>query len=176
VWSATDSDVSDLFIYDKAYTDTVSNELSVVLVLSLLTEGETYTLVMTATDSDGENSYQTVSVTINEAPSSGELAVSPKRGYALDTSFTFTATNWVDEDLPFTYIFGTTGVNSDGSLDTTSLSPFGDERDDATYEGITLSTGSNATNYTVHLKHRNNCPSLYLSHVSPISQLGGLFR
>jgi hypothetical protein len=148
-WSAEDSDVADLFIYNQAYTDTVSNELTVVLVLSLLTEGETYTLVMTATDSDGESSYQTISVVINEPPSSGNLAVTPKRGYALDTSFTFTATNWVDDDVPFTYIFGTTGVNSDGSLDTTSLSPFGDERDDATYEGVTLSTGSNETNYTV---------------------------
>jgi hypothetical protein len=120
-----------------------------VLVLSLLTEGETYTLVMTATDSDGESSYQTISVVINEPPSSGELEVSPRRGFALDTSFTLTAYDWVDEDLPFTYIFGTTGVNSDGTLDTTSLSPFGDERDDATFSDVTLSQGLNSTNYTV---------------------------
>jgi hypothetical protein len=148
-WSAEDSDVADLFIYNQAYTDTVSNELTVVLVLSLLTEGETYTLVMTATDSDGESSYQTISVVINEPPSSGELEVSPRRGFALDTSFTLTAYDWVDEDLPFTYIFGTTGVNSDGTLDTTSLSPFGDERDDATFSDVTLSQGLNSTNYTV---------------------------
>jgi len=149
VWSADSSDVSDLFVSGGSYVSTVSNKLTAVLGLMILTEGDTYTLRLTATDSYGASSYSTVSLTMNEPPSSGSIDVSPNNGYALDTSFTFTATNWVDNDLPLTYIFGTTGVNDDGSLDTTSLSPFGDERSDASYLGVTLSTGLNITNYTI---------------------------
>jgi hypothetical protein len=149
IWSADSSDVANLFMSDGSYASSVSNKLSVVVALSILTEGDTYTLRLTATDSYGESSYSTVSLTMNEPPSSGDIDVTPKNGYALDTSFTFTATNWVDDDLPLTYIFGTTGVNSDATLDTTSLSPFGDERSDASYVGVTLSQGLNSTNYTV---------------------------
>eukprot|EP00615_Pteridomonas_danica_P011705 CAMPEP_0114339650 /NCGR_PEP_ID=MMETSP0101-20121206/7864_1 /TAXON_ID=38822 ORGANISM="Pteridomonas danica, Strain PT" /NCGR_SAMPLE_ID=MMETSP0101 /ASSEMBLY_ACC=CAM_ASM_000211 /LENGTH=1211 /DNA_ID=CAMNT_0001472675 /DNA_START=790 /DNA_END=4425 /DNA_ORIENTATION=+ len=149
IWSADSSDVTSLFVDSGSYVSTLSDQLNIVIALSILTEGNTYTLRLTATDSEDESSYSTVSFTINEPPSSGSVEVTPINGFALDTSFTFTATNWVDDDLPLTYIFGTTGVNDDGSLDTTALSPFGDERSDASYDGVTLSVGSNITNYTV---------------------------
>jgi len=148
VWSADGSDVSSLFVSGKGYASTVTG-IDAIVGLSLLTMGETYTLVLTATDSEGESSYSTISVEINEPPESGEVSVTPGSGYALETFFHFTAEYWVDDDLPFTYIFGTTGVNEDGSLDEDSLSPFGGERDDAFYEDVTLSTGLNSTNYTV---------------------------
>jgi hypothetical protein len=142
--------VSHVFTSKGVSKSQISNNLNAVVALGVLTEGNTYTFKLTATDSSGSSSYSTVSLVMNEAPSSGSLVVSPKHGYALYTSFTFTATSWVDEDLPFTYIFGTTGVNSDdASLDTSLLSPFGDGRSDATYSGITLSSGSNITNFTV---------------------------
>lgn len=55
----------------------------------------------------------------------------------------------VDEDLPLTYLFGTVSVLRDGSLDTSSKTPFGGKRSDSTYSGVYLSPGSNFTNYSV---------------------------
>ena len=90
-----------------------------------------------------------MSFAINEAPSSGTLTVSPGRGFALDTSFTLTALNWVDEDLPLSFRFGTLPVSpADGSLDAAMATPFGGARSSATYAGATLSAGSNRTNFT----------------------------
>ena len=102
-----------------------------------------------ATNSDGESSYSTLSLAINEIPSSGSVVVHPSKGFALDTAFAYNALNWVDEDLPLIYRFGKVPVNRDGSLDTSMATPFGDSRPSAALSGVTLSAGSNHTNYTV---------------------------
>jgi len=112
VWSADGSDVLNLFVSQGVYVSSVSNKLTTVVALSLLTEANTYTLRLTATDLDGSSSYSTVSLKLNEAPSSGSVAVSPDKGYALSTAFEFTAINWVDDDLPFTYLFGMVELTS----------------------------------------------------------------
>ena len=148
VWSADGSDVSDLFSSQGAYVSTVSNKLTAVVALSLLTQVNTYTLVLTATDSDGSSSYSTVSLTMNESPSSGSLSINPPSGFALDTAFEFSATSWVDEDLPFTYLFGTVELASDGNL-TESFSPFGAPGSDASMSSVTLPQGDEANNFTV---------------------------
>jgi hypothetical protein len=80
------------------------------------------------------------------------VSVEPYNGFALDTSFEFSALNWIDDDLPLTYVFGTAAVERDGTngtLDTSFLSPFGDAQSDASYSGITLSQGFNHSYNTV---------------------------
>jgi len=148
-WTAVDSDVSQLFMASGKASSSVSGKLAVVVLVSSLTPGSTYSFQLTATDSDGSSSYATLSLVMNEAPSSGSLLVSPSSGFSLDTAFKFTALNWVDEDLPLTYVFGTLEVLRSGALDETTMSPFGSESADSTYSGVTLSPGSNFTNYTV---------------------------
>jgi hypothetical protein len=148
-WSFVTSDVKKPFFYNGAAASSLKNQLTAVLGLYGFTRGDTYKFKLTATDSAGYSSYSTISITMNMPPSGGSLEVSPMSGFALETSFTFTAVQWTEDDLPVTYIFGTTAVNTDGSLDTSFLSPFGDERTDASYTDVTLSQGSNSSNFTV---------------------------
>ena len=153
VWSSVDSDVASPFLLAGQATASISNRHMAVVALSALTEGSSYTFMLTATDSDGQSSYSTVALIINEAPSSGSVEVNPASGFALDTGFEFTALNWVDEDMPFRgYIFGTADVSVVAgvvTVDAESFAPFGDLRGDASLSGVTLSAGSNFTNYTV---------------------------
>ena len=152
MWEAVDSDVAAPFQFMGANAATVANRLATVVRVSSLTAGATYTFQLTATAGGpgGESSFAQVTLTMNEAPSSGFLEVQPVAGHTPGTSFTFSAVSWVDEDLPLLYRFGTLPVNpADGSLDTSRLSPFGGEQSDATDSGVILSQGANATNYTV---------------------------
>jgi len=151
-WTAVNSDVSKPFMASGKASSSVSGKLAAVVLVSALTPGATYTFQLTATDIDGSSSYATLSLVMNEAPNSGSLLVSPSRGFALDTAFKFVSLNWVDEDLPLAYVFGTVEVLRSGELDETIMTPFGSENTDSTYSGVTLSPGSNFTNYTVIAK------------------------
>jgi len=148
-WSAPGSDVAALFRAQGAPASTVANKLSAVVAVGLLTPGSTYTLRLTAINSDASTSYAEVTLTMNIAPASGSVVVSPPNGFALETSFTLETFNWVDEDLPLAYVFGTVPVLADGSRDEATLLPFGASGGDTAYSGVTLSAGSNATNFTV---------------------------
>jgi len=149
VWSADDSDIEKPFVLKNVAQATVSGQLITIVSLSSLTQGSSYTFRLTVTDSSSASSSSTVVLTMNEAPSSGSVTVTPERGFALGTSFTYTALNWVDEDLPLTYIFGTVSLNDDQSLDLATFSPFGGESSDAMLEDVTLAQGAIASNYTV---------------------------
>jgi hypothetical protein len=145
-WSAVDSDVAMPFLNKGQAAATVGGlRMQAVVSLAGLTPGSSYTFKFYATDSDAQSSYSTVVLTMNEAPSSGSVVASPSMGYALDTTFSFSALGWVDEDLPITYGFGTAEValGTDGKveIDSTKLSPFGNRRSDSTYDGVTLAQG-----------------------------------
>jgi len=149
-WSSPDSDVASLFrLVSGGTAATVSGKLAAVVAVGALTPGSTYTLRLTATDSDAVAAYSEVTVAVNRPPSSGSVVVAPASGFALDTSFDLTAVNWVDEDAIVGYVFGTTGVTAAGHPDASALFPFGSAGGDATYAGAMLSAGSNATNFTV---------------------------
>ena len=163
-WDAVGSDVALVFrgplgVPRATVTGAAAGGATlVVLRVGALTPGNTYTLRLTATDSDGATAFGLVDVVMNEAPSSGSLAVEPKSGYALFTEFRLTSLNWVDEDthdaatgedFPLEYIFGNVAVDRfSGALDTGSVYPFG-KVETSVYDGVTLSSGSNYTNYTV---------------------------
>jgi hypothetical protein len=149
-WSAPDADVPALFAASGALVSVVAGRLSAVVNLGLLTPGNTYTLRLTATDSGEAASYAEVSLTVNQAPSSGVVAVTPSGGFTLKTEFTLEALDWVEEDYPLQgYTFGTVGVNPDGTVDSSTLFPFGALQTDASYVAKTLPAGSNATNFSV---------------------------
>jgi hypothetical protein len=65
-------------------------------------------IITTSSDSSQGQLTSTASVTIivNEPPSPGLFHVSPKNGTELLTSFTMSASLWVDPDLPLQYAFG----------------------------------------------------------------------
>ncbi len=82
--------------------------------------------------------------------------VSPSNGYALVTAFSLTALNWVDTDLPLSYIFGTVDVAAvdpakprGATVALSTARPFGGAGPAATYPGVTLSAGTRLANYSV---------------------------
>ena len=88
-------------------------KLNTVLELGALTQGSTYTFLLTAfatgTDDDANvvSGYAETTVVVNAPPSSGTFTASPSSGTALVTTFTLTASSWVDDasDLPLQYSF-----------------------------------------------------------------------
>jgi hypothetical protein len=162
-WTAIDADTADPFFLQGTGVEMVSSgaldsrtvALSAVLNLATLTPGSTYSFQLIAQDSSSEG-YAAFSLTVNEPPSSGSLTASPKSGSALTTSFYLSALLWVDDDLPFTFVFGTAPVVAIGATktyaadmsDISQLVPFGDERGDAFYRGVILPQGQLNINYS----------------------------
>ena len=162
-WIAMGDDAATPFVIEENGAAEVSSTvnsraglLNAVLNVAALTPGSSYTFQLLAQDSDSVEGFATLSLTVNKSPSSGSLNVFPQNGLALTTAFELAAPEWVDDDLPFSFVFGTApvvaGVDSAGYAvdtgDVGSLTPFGDERGDAFYSGLVLSQGQLATNYT----------------------------
>jgi hypothetical protein len=92
-----------------------------------LSEGLSYKFQLTGAVSETESVFASLTVAVNNPPSSGSLVVSPSQGLEYNTSFVFQAKNWDDEegDLPLTYSFyySASTSKSDGSaLKTNTLS------------------------------------------------------
>ena len=97
---------------------------------------------LTGTDQYAKASYAQVEVVVNEAPSSGSLAMVPSKGFTFETDFKYTAESWVDADLPLAYMF-VYAVGYDGTE-----TPVADAQASASYECI-LPQGQSEDNYTV---------------------------
>ncbi|TYZ58586.1 hypothetical protein PybrP1_011415, partial [[Pythium] brassicae (nom. inval.)] len=78
---------------------------TMVLKESSLTPGVAYQLQLYAQDTVGQNSTALVTVAVNAPPTSGQLSVTPRRGYSLEDKFACVASNWVDEDSPLKYTY-----------------------------------------------------------------------
>lgn len=145
VWTAMDSDVPQgVFSKRGNPATTVADESKVLVSLRALTEGATYTLRLTATDTTGATSFAETMLLMNKSPSSGSLAVTPATGFAMEKMFIFSAANWVDEDLPMTYAFGVAPLASDGATvkdATATLEPFGSAGRDSTLTNVALPQG-----------------------------------
>ncbi|OQR92705.1 transmembrane protein [Achlya hypogyna] len=81
------------------------SSMTMVLMPNTLTPGQTYVLVLTGYDKFGQSSNASVSVVINEPPTSGTVVSVPTSGTTLQTMFAISSLNWVDVDLPLTYSF-----------------------------------------------------------------------
>jgi hypothetical protein len=105
-WSVDDNSVA---LAAASLTPTSANvaPLSKPMLLNLLVSGGTLpersSLVFTLSCGDAHTS---VTVTTNGAPLRGQFSVEPSEGIELATSYTFSATQWTDPDLPLTYQFG----------------------------------------------------------------------
>jgi hypothetical protein len=72
-----------------------------------LMAGSTYLFTLDCTN--GIEAYGSILVYVNMPPIPGKFAVTPGRGVALDTLFYYSATRWVDSDLPLMYSFAFQG-------------------------------------------------------------------
>ena len=75
---------------------------------SLLPMGREYIFTLSASLSDGTQSSAWISVKTADIPFSGTLLVSPTRGHALSTAFSFECLGWTvssPEDLPLSYSY-----------------------------------------------------------------------
>jgi hypothetical protein len=92
--------------------------VQLMLVPYSLTSGLTYTFQLTcgfalminnvSVMSTTSQSTATVTIVMNQPPTSGSLAISPATGYALNTTYTLQASLWTDssaDDLPLLYSF-----------------------------------------------------------------------
>ncbi len=87
---------SGYFEFNNNTLRTSTNMESIVIAPGVLTQGVTYTLMLTLSDGNG-NVYTTAYVTFTCAipPTVGSVAVSPSSGTALQTTFVATASNFV---------------------------------------------------------------------------------
>ena len=78
------------------------------LPTNVLPAGVTYSFILTCSlASPGKSASSLITVEVNKAPSPGLLLISPSTGgEELSTSFVFSCSRWVDDDLPLTYVFG----------------------------------------------------------------------
>ena len=84
---------------------TVPSTLPLVLAADTLRMGATLAFTLTCVSDQGLMSSSSVVVTVNAPPTSGTLSLTPSSGTQLVTTFTFSATNWYDPDLPLNYAF-----------------------------------------------------------------------
>jgi hypothetical protein len=90
---------------------------TLVVAPNVLKAGAVYVFQLAAvTAASATPAVATVSVSVNSIPYNGSCTVSPLQGVAIQTSFTFTCSGWLDDagNLPLTY--GVQQVDSSGSL------------------------------------------------------------
>ena len=88
---------------DVASTGTTTFNLA--LNSGTLMPRSTLLFTLTCKFGSGQATKESLIVTTNGAPISGEFSISPQSGVALQDLFRFAASHWFDEDLPLTYAF-----------------------------------------------------------------------
>ncbi|ETV92473.1 hypothetical protein H310_13163 [Aphanomyces invadans] len=79
--------------------------LRMVVVPNSLRPGRSYGFVLTGKDKFNQLSSATMTIAMNEAPTSGNVEVTPASGTTLSTVFRISCNDWVDEDLPLKFSF-----------------------------------------------------------------------
>ena len=98
--------------------------VNLVLMPNALQPGKLYDFVLTCTPSAESGvaaSSNTLTISMNDAPSPGTLIVTPVSGTELSTIFSMEASFWNDEDLPIRYDFGF--VTLSGEISSLSTPP-----------------------------------------------------
>ena len=96
--------------------------VNLVLKANALQAGKTYDFVLSCTPSvasGAQASSNTITISMNDAPSPGTLDISPSSGIELSTLFLLEASFWNDDDLPLRYDFGFVTLAGDISSLTT---------------------------------------------------------
>ncbi|XP_064079297.1 uncharacterized protein LOC135196421 isoform X2 [Macrobrachium nipponense] len=122
------ADISRLPAGEKTKFETESNGREYDLVIpkpetlrpfERLEAGTFYKFRLTGETEDGAFGFAEVSVRTNKIPAEGTFQVSPNKGDALITNFTFSASGWSDdaEDHPLTTFFGYKFKNTEKNKD-----------------------------------------------------------
>jgi hypothetical protein len=84
-------------------------QFSLGIAANSFVSGRTYTFTLTGCEVDNNDActFSQLDIRINGPPNSGSVAVSPSSGVSLQTSFSFSAINWLDvsTDYPLQYSF-----------------------------------------------------------------------
>ena len=83
----------------------ITAPVSLVLPAGSLLSKTSYTIRLSGVSTEGTG-YSEQSFTTDVAPSSGSLSVSPTSGDALTTTFTMTASSWVDDASDYPLVYG----------------------------------------------------------------------
>ena len=101
-WSSPDVDVEDASLFS-----TTADTKWLVVRAGVLDAGARYAFRLAATDSLGRVGTANLTLTANQPPAGGALAVTPHAGQALRTAFLLTSGGFIDPDdtLPLRYAF-----------------------------------------------------------------------
>ncbi|KAK3262204.1 hypothetical protein CYMTET_28925, partial [Cymbomonas tetramitiformis] len=89
------------------------NGLALAIAANQLAPGGRYVFHLSATDTAvGATGTASVAVRVNRPPAGGLFRVDPRAGAALQSTFTLTAPEWTDEDLPLWYSYSYRVVGS----------------------------------------------------------------
>ena len=141
-WTSDDVtlDLSSSALTDTTIPLTPGALRSVNLVLSANSLAETASYVFFLTCGSSSSS---ISVTTNGPPTPGLFAVSPSSGTELSDLFLFAASQWTDQELPLSYVFGFQSPSDDSVvLNVRSLS-------EIAFASSTLPAGDASSGYTI---------------------------
>jgi hypothetical protein len=82
------------------------NVFNLAVSANSLPAQSTFIFTLSCSLVNGASSSSSVTITTNSPPYGGSLEVVPTHGVVLSTTFSFSASDWLDEDLPLSYQFG----------------------------------------------------------------------
>ena len=151
-WSVNDKnlDLSSIALTSTSTEFAVPGSYMYNMVTSgfKLTAGSLYDFSLSVTRALGDNQDTTLTVTVDvvEVPQCGEFYISPSKGTAFQDYFTFSTSQWTNDELPLTYIFGYyPGVE----VDHADIIVLGGRSDSAFLSEQLLPGGQEAYNYTL---------------------------
>ena len=168
-WSVNDQnlDLSSIALTSTSTEFAVPGSYMYNMVTSefKLTAGSLYDFSLSVTRALGDNQDTTLTVTVDvvEVPQCGEFYISPSKGTEYHDYFTFSTSQWTNDELPLTYLFGyypgvevdhadiiVLGGRSDSAFSSEQLLPGGQEAyNDTLLCGVCASNNLNARNYLV---------------------------
>ena len=151
-WSVNDQnlDLSSIALTSTSTEFAVPGSYMYNMVTSgfKLTAGSLYDFSLSVTMALGDNQDTTLTVTVDvvEVPQCGEFYISPSKGTEYHDYFAFSTSQWTNDELPLTYIFGYyPGVE----VDHADIIVLGGRSDSAFLSEQFLPGGQEAYNYTL---------------------------
>jgi hypothetical protein len=94
-----------LNLSDPDISSTGSSLRNLVINSNIFTPEESFIVSLIAVGKSGESGFSSITVTVNGPPLSGTCFSDISSGFDLNTTFTLKCQNWVDLDLPLSYLF-----------------------------------------------------------------------
>ena len=159
-WSVLDPDVNlnidsmtPVWKNFSAYEAEIGVLYPLAVVPKTFYPGKMYTFRLTSFSRNDSSmmGFGEILLTTNAPPSTGKLIVSPPNGTAVLTTFSISASSWIDDDLPLSYVFMYSLSDDQGDLTLAAKSQM-------TFTSSPLPAGLNSMNGIV-----NNCSLDFLN-------------